>query len=123
MTYGPNAESSASLTPRFPSTQEAKSTQADVSITTNEWILVSSGDYSGLYKVTITHNLNSTNLIMAIYENGIESMVNITNIVNSNSIDIYNDEAINCKIVINSGSSVSSSGEIKLKPFSGNFLT
>ena len=91
-------------------------------IAVNEWALVSGGDYSGLYKVTITHNLNSTNLIMAIYENGIEYMVNITNIVNSNSIDIYNDEAINCRIVINSGSSVSSSGEIKLKPFSGNSL-
>ena len=49
-------------------------------IAVNEWALVSGGDYSGLYKVTITHNLNSTNLIMAIYENGIKYMVNITNI-------------------------------------------
>ena len=44
-------------------------------IAVNEWALVSGGDYSGLYKVTITHNLNSTNLIMAIYENGIECIL------------------------------------------------
>ena len=69
-------------------------------ISASEWTLVDSGDYSGLYKATVIHNLNSRELIVAIYENGVSSMVDIVNIVDSNTTEIYNDEAINCKTVI-----------------------
>ena len=72
-------------------------------ITANEWALVSSGDYSGLYKATVIHNLKSTNLITSIYEDNKISMVNVINILNENSIEVYNDEVVECKIVINSG--------------------
>lgn len=66
-------------------------------------MLVDSGDYSGMYKATITHNLKSTNLITSIYENNKISMVNVINILDENSIEVYNDESIECKIVINAG--------------------
>ena len=69
-------------------------------ISASEWTLVDSGDYSGMYKATVIHNLNSKELIVAVYENGVSSMVNIVNIVDSNTTEIYNDEAINCKTVI-----------------------
>lgn len=92
-------------------------------IAVNEWSLVNSGNYSGLYKVTITHNLNSKDLIMAIYKDGIKSMVNIVDIKDVNSVDIYNDEAVDCRIIISSGIGDSSETYIKLKPFSGNSST
>ena len=72
-------------------------------ISASEWTLIDSGDYSGLYKATVIHNLNSRELIVAIYENGVSSMVDIVNIIDTKTIDIYNDETIDCKIVINSG--------------------
>lgn len=73
------------------------------SILVGDWTLIDSGDYSGLYKATVTHSLKSTNLITSIYENNKISMVNVINILNENSIEVYNDEAIECKIVINAG--------------------
>lgn len=69
-------------------------------ISASEWTLIDSGDYSGMYKATVIHNLNSKELIVAVYENGVSSMVNVVNIVDSNTTEIYNDEAINCKTVI-----------------------
>ena len=72
-------------------------------ISASEWTLVDSGDYSGLYKATVIHNLKSTNLITSIYEDNKISMVNVINILNENSIEVYNDEVVECKIVINSG--------------------
>ena len=89
-------------------------------ISANEWTLVDSGDYSGMYKATVIHNLNSKELIVAVYENGVSSMVNVVNILNENSIEVYNDEAINCKIVINAG--VLENG-ITLKTFTAESLT
>ena len=89
-------------------------------ILVGDWTLVDSGDYSGMYKVTITHNLKSTNLIISIYENNKISMVNVVNILNENSIEVYNDESIECKIVINAG--VLENG-ITLKTFTAESLT
>lgn len=89
-------------------------------ILVGDWVLVDSGDYSGMYKATITHNLKSTNLITSIYENNKISMVNVVNILNENSIEVYNDEVIECKIVINAG--VLENG-ITLKTFTAESLT
>ena len=60
---------------------------------------------------------------MAIYKDGIKSMVNIVDIKDVNSVDIYNDEAVDCRIIISSGIGDSSETYIKLKPFSGSSLT
>ena len=89
-------------------------------ILVGDWTLVDSGDYSGMYKATITPNLKSTNLITSIYENNKISMVNVVNILNENSIEVYNDESIECKIVINAG--VLENG-ITLKTFTAESLT
>ena len=72
-------------------------------ILVGDWMLVDSGDYSGMYKAIVIHNLKSTNLITSIYEDNKISMVNVINILNENSIEVYNDEVVECKIVINSG--------------------
>ena len=84
-------------------------------ISASDWTLVDSGEYSGVYKTTITHNLNSKELIVAIYQNGVSSMVDIINIIDEKTIDVHNDKAIDCKIVINGGE-VSLDGYIKSKP-------
>lgn len=52
------------------------------------------------YSTQVTHNLGTDNLIISIYEDNVSMAMNNVEIVNANTIKIYNDSAINCKVVL-----------------------
>lgn len=52
------------------------------------------------YVTEIQHNLSSDELMISIYKDSVAMSMNNVEIVNSNTIKIYNDEPMNCKVVI-----------------------
>lgn len=64
-------------------------------ILVSDWVL--SGD---TYVTQITHNLDTDNLFVSIYKENTELSMNNVQIVNKNEIKIFNDTAINCKVIL-----------------------
>ena len=64
-------------------------------IAIENWTL--SGD---LYSTEVEHNLSSDNLMVSVYKDSTAMSNNSIEIINSNTIKIYNNEPMNCKVVI-----------------------
>ena len=69
--------------------------QAIKNITTADWTL--SDD---MYTANVVHNLGTDNLLVSIYKDAIELSMNNVQIIDKNTIKIFNDTAINCKVVL-----------------------
>ena len=54
----------------------------------------------GIYEATIEHNLNTTSFNISILDSNNSSVLEIYDVVNANSIKIYNDKAENLTVVI-----------------------
>ena len=52
------------------------------------------------YYTQVTHTLGTDNLIVNIYKDGTQMSFNNVEIINATTIKIYNDTAMNCKVVI-----------------------
>lgn len=52
------------------------------------------------YSTQVIHNLGTDNLIISIYKDNTSMSMNNVEIINANTIKIYNDSAINCKVVL-----------------------
>lgn len=64
-------------------------------ITTADWTL--SDD---MYTANVVHNLGTDSLLVSIYKDNIELSMNNVQIIDENTIKIFNDTAINCKVVL-----------------------
>ncbi|NFO40773.1 hypothetical protein FDB42_11840 [Clostridium botulinum] len=79
--------------------QEKIVTNTPISISKNDWIL---DNASGIYNITVQHNLNDTNIIIGVY-NGTQKLELVGIMIkDTNSIILSNNEPIDCKVVINS---------------------
>lgn len=65
----------------------------------SDWVLV-----DGMYELTVEHNQNTNKILIDVYENGTDANINGIKQLNNNSIKLMNDVAVNCLVVINSGS-------------------
>lgn len=64
-------------------------------------IIIANWTLSGAeYTTEVTHNLGTDNLLVSIYKDNIYSSMNNIQIINANTIQIFNDTAINCKVVL-----------------------
>lgn len=64
-------------------------------------IIIANWTLSGAeYTTEVTHNLGTDNLLVSIYKDNIYSSMNNIEIINANTIQIFNDTAINCKVVL-----------------------
>ena len=52
------------------------------------------------YSTQIIHTLGTDNLVINVYKDGTQMSMNGVEIINGTTIKIYNDTAMNCKIVI-----------------------
>lgn len=81
--------------------QEKIVTNTPISILTTNWTLDTTVTPSR-YNVTIQHNLNDSNILVGVY-NGTKMLEMVeVQIKDDNSIILYNYEAIDCKVIINS---------------------
>lgn len=81
--------------------QEKIVTNTPISILTTNWTLDTTVTPSR-YNVTIQHNLNDSNILVGVY-NGTKMLEMVeVQIKDDNSIVLYNYEAIDCKVIINS---------------------
>lgn len=81
--------------------QEKIVTNTPISILASNWILDNT-ETPNVYKVTIKHNLNDSNIIVSVYNGSQITELTGVKIVDDNSIELRNYEAMNCKVVINS---------------------
>jgi hypothetical protein len=70
-----------------------------------DWVVIASNDTdyitgATLYKLTVTHNLNTTLFDSYVYDSDNELMVATITSVNANSIKIISDEIFNGKVVV-----------------------
>lgn len=76
-------------------------TNTPISINALDWTLDNT-ETPNMYKVTINHNLNDSNIIVSIY-NGLQvAELTGVRIIDNNSIELRNYEAIDCRVIINS---------------------
>lgn len=76
-------------------------TNTPISINALDWSL-DANETPNMYKVTINHNLNDSNIIVSIY-NGLQvAELTGVRIIDNNSIELKNHEAIDCRVIINS---------------------
>ena len=64
-------------------------------IVVQDWVMV-----DGEYQVEVVHNLGTSNLIVGVYKDNINTNMNSVDIVTNSKIKLYNDIPINCKVVI-----------------------
>ena len=64
-------------------------------ISSENWMLS-----NGIYTTEVQHNLSSDDLMISVFKDSVAMSMNSVEIVNSNSIKIYNDTPMNCKVVI-----------------------
>lgn len=61
----------------------------------SDWTLIGNE-----YTTNVTHNLRTDNLTISIFKDNTSLSMNNIEIIDSNTIKIYNGEPMNCKIVI-----------------------
>lgn len=66
---------------------------------TVDWEMVTDGDYSGYYRLKVTHNLKSENINVALYD-GKSSAMEIFEIIDENNIFIYSENNLNFKVIV-----------------------
>lgn len=81
--------------------QEKIVTNTPISVSTSNWVLDTS-ESPNFYKTTIQHNLDDTNIIVSVYNGSQMAELTGIKIIDSNTIELRNYEAMNCKVIINS---------------------
>ena len=81
--------------------QEKIVTNTPISINALDWSL-DINETPNVYKVTISHNLNDSNIIVSTYNGSRVAELTGVRIIDNNSIELRNYEAIDCKVIINS---------------------
>lgn len=88
-----------------------------VSLTTENFTSQSTGGFIA----TVNHGLKTKALIVNVYDENGNSVLGCITLKDDNTLEIYNDEAINCTVVINRGN-VDLSTYCKMEDFTGNTI-
>lgn len=80
--------------------------------TTAEWVLV-----NDMYELEVVHNQGTKKIIVDVYENGIDANINGVQLLDENKLKLINDTAIDCMVIINSGSGGISTSGINIATF------
>lgn len=75
----------------------------------------------GGFKAIINHGLNSNSLVVDVYGEDGKSILGCVTLKDNNTLEVYNEVAINCTVVINRGN-VDLSTYCEIENFSGNTI-
>lgn len=66
-----------------------------------DWVLV-----DDMYELEVVHGQGTKKILVNVYENGIDANINGVQLLDENKLKLTNDTAIDCMVIINSGSRV-----------------